>query len=79
MSRSAFAQSFKQLVGYSPHEYSTRWKLLKAATRLRQSDTRIDAIALDSDYSSSTAFSRAFKEMFNLTPREYRHHKELSS
>jgi AraC-like DNA-binding protein len=73
MSRSAFAQSFKQMVGYTPHEYSTRWKLLKAAVRLRQSDTRIDVIALDSDYASSTAFSRAFKEMFHVTPRAYRH------
>tara|TARA_R110000751_G_scaffold15290_1_gene49292 strand:- start:122602 stop:123504 length:903 start_codon:yes stop_codon:yes gene_type:complete len=72
MSRSALAHSFKKMLGYSPGEYATRWRLLKAAAILRDSDTRIETLAMDSDYTSSTAFSRAFKAMFDLTPSQYR-------
>lgn len=72
MSRSALALQFKSIIGYSPGEYSIRWKLLKASRRLTQSTESVDEIASQSGYKSSTAFSRAFQRMFSMTPSEYR-------
>lgn len=71
MSRSTFAQKFRQLVGTSPIEYLTRWRMLVASNRLRSSNENVAVIAYSLGYESESAFSTAFKRMMACSPREY--------
>jgi AraC-like DNA-binding protein len=71
MSRSSFALKFKETVGQSPMEYLTRWRMLLAADRLKNSDDSIAAIAVSLGYESESAFSTAFKRTMGCSPRQY--------
>jgi AraC-like DNA-binding protein len=80
MSRSAFALKFKETVGASPMEYLTRWRMLLAGDRLRNSGDPVSVIALSLGYESESAFSTAFKRTMGCAPRQYgdRRHPALS-
>ena len=56
MSRSIFALKFKEMVGETPMEYLTRWRMLLACDRLKNSDDSISAIALSLGYEYESAF-----------------------
>jgi AraC-like DNA-binding protein len=71
MSRSSFAQRFKEKVGESPMEYLTRWRMLLAGDRLSNSGDPISTIALSLGYESDSAFSTAFKRVMGCSPRQY--------
>ena len=71
MSRSAFAQKFKDTVGSSPMDYLTRWRMLMAADRLATSDDSISRVAPMFGYDSESAFSTAFKRVMGCSPRQY--------
>jgi AraC-like DNA-binding protein len=71
MSRSTFAQKFKQTVGTSPMEYLTRWRMLLAGDRLTNSKEGVSEIALSLGYESESAFSTAFKRVMGCSPRQY--------
>ncbi|MFZ6643240.1 AraC family transcriptional regulator [Undibacterium sp. TC4M20W] len=72
MSRSTFAMKFKNLVGESPMDYLTRWRMLLAGDRLLNSDDTISVIAPSLGYQSESAFSTAFKRVMQCSPREYK-------
>jgi AraC-like DNA-binding protein len=71
MSRSVFALRFKETVGKTPMEYLTRWRMLLAADRLKNSDDSISAIALSLSYESESAFGKAFRRVMGCSPRQY--------
>lgn len=71
MSRSTFALKFKALVGASPLEYLTRWRMLLAGDRLATSGDSVSAIAFSLGYESESAFSTAFKRVMGCSPRQY--------
>ncbi len=71
MSRSIFALKFKASVGTSPMEYLTRWRMLLAGDRLRNTDDAVSTIALSLGYQSESAFSKAFKRVMGYSPRQY--------
>ena len=71
MSRSGFAQKFKEMVGSSPIQYVSRWRMLLAGDRLSNSNEPISAIALSVGYESESAFSAAFKRIMGCPPRRY--------
>jgi len=68
MSRSAFAARFGALVGESPLEYLTRWRMQCAARDLRTGEDAVIEIAQRYGYGSEAAFSRAFKRGMGMTP-----------
>lgn len=72
MSRSNLAMRFKQVLGETPMDYLTRWRMLKAQELLRMSDKPLLDIAEDVGYGSEAAFSRAFKRQFDQSPGSYR-------
>ncbi|MEJ0048423.1 MAG: helix-turn-helix transcriptional regulator [Rhodospirillales bacterium] len=61
MSRSGFAQKFKQAVGEPPMEYLTRWRMLLAGGKLVNTGDSISVIARSLGYLSESAFSTAFQ------------------
>jgi AraC-like DNA-binding protein len=71
MSRSIFAQKFKETVGVSPMEYLTRWRMLRAGDMLVNSNDPISSIAWSLGYESESAFSTAFKRVMGCSPRQY--------
>jgi AraC-like DNA-binding protein len=72
LSRSALAERFTELVGESPMQYLTRWRLARAAQVLRSGREPIARIAERSGYESEAAFSRAFKREFGAPPAAWR-------
>ena len=72
LSRSALAERFTQLVGESPMQYLTRWRLALAARALRSGSDAIVHIAERSGYDSEAAFNRAFKREFGVPPAAWR-------
>lgn len=72
MSRSVFAQRFKEKLGEPPIDYVTRWRMLLAVQRLENSNDSISAIAPDLGYESEGAFSTAFKRVMGQSPRAFR-------
>jgi AraC-like DNA-binding protein len=71
MSRSTFAQRFKDTVGESPMEYLTRWRMLLAGDKLINSTDPVSVISLALGYESEAAFSTAFKRVMGCSPRQY--------
>lgn len=73
-----FSRIFRALVGDSPKEYLRKRRLTIAAKRLRETQDSVLDIALDSQFESNEAFTRAFKKLFGLTPDKFRSHGEPS-
>jgi len=71
ISRSPFALRFKDLVGETPLEYLTRWRMQKATALLQKGDKKLFEVAKSVGYDSDAAFSKAFKRVFSVAPREY--------
>lgn len=74
LSRSAFAQRFKETAGMAPIEYLTKWRMLTAADLLKTSDLSVAGVSEQVGYESEISFARAFKREFNVTPSHYRRH-----
>jgi AraC-like DNA-binding protein len=79
MSRSSFAQKFKETVGESPIGYLTRWRMLLAGDRLANSNDPISVISLSFGYESESAFSTAFKRVMGCSPRQYSRGRNLAA
>lgn len=71
MSRSVFALRFREIVGSTPMEYLTRWRMLLAADRLKKSSDGLSAIARSLGYESESAFGKAFRRVMGCSPRQY--------
>ena len=71
MSRSAFAARFKELLGQTPLEYVTEWRMQKAMQLLQQRDKKLIDVARSVGYESDAAFSKAFKRVVGANPGEY--------
>ncbi|QHN03436.1 AraC family transcriptional regulator [Granulicella sp. WH15] len=71
VSRSVFALRFRETVGTTPMEYLTRWRMLLAADRLKNSSDGLSAIAQSLGYESESAFGKAFRRIMGCSPRQY--------
>ncbi|APR86998.1 Transcriptional regulator, AraC family protein [Minicystis rosea] len=72
MSRSAFALRFKQLVGQSPLEYLTRFRMYKVGCELRAGNASLAEIAGGVGYESIGALNRAFRRAHGVSPAAFR-------
>ena len=71
-SRSVLAERFQLLVGASPIQYLTQWRMLLAANLLSRSNAPLTRIAEDVGYQTDTAFSRAFRREYGAPPAAWR-------
>jgi len=67
-----YSRVFKALVGDTPKEYLRKRRMTLAAKRLLTEDVGILELALECQFDSQEAFTRAFKALFNMTPAQYR-------
>lgn len=72
MSRSRFAERFRDLLGMSPMAYLSEWRLQKALAMLDDTRASVQQIAVEAGYQSPAAFTRAFAGRFGRPPSEYR-------
>lgn len=71
-SRTVIAERFGAVLGQSPIEYVTNWRMQLAAARLRAGSDSLATIAADIGYTSEAAFNRAFKRITGVTPGRWR-------
>ncbi|WJH37961.1 AraC family transcriptional regulator (plasmid) [Aliirhizobium terrae] len=69
LSRSQFAARFARVVGESPLEYLTRWRMMLAREALLERATTIAQVANDVGYGSEAAFGAAFRRVYGTSPR----------
>jgi AraC-like DNA-binding protein len=73
MSRSAFADAFTDLVGMTPMQYVTGWRMQYAYDQLLTTSQSVAQIAESCGYMSESSFSKAFKKQFDVGPGAARH------
>ena len=67
-SRSVLAERFQHLVGTSPMQYLTQWRMLMAANLLRRSNAPLSWVAEEVGYQNDTSFIRAFRREYGQPP-----------
>lgn len=72
MSRSAFAARFLDLAGEAPMQYVTRHRIRLAQASLAEGGANVGELATQLGYRSEAAFSRAFKRVTGISPRDSR-------
>lgn len=77
LDRSYFGKIFKETMGQSPQEFLIRYRMTKAAELLKLSDLSIGEISIRVGYPNQLHFSRAFKKVFDVSPRTYRQNNKI--
>lgn len=70
MSRAAFSERFRTVVGMAPMEYLTRWRM-GLACRLLREGMPVKVVCGQAGYRSPPAFTRAFTEHVGVSPRAW--------
>lgn len=69
---------FKSLKGESINTFSNKIRLQLAADYLKYTSESITTIALEIEYKSRVAFSKAFKKQYGLTPSDFRNKNNVT-
>lgn len=70
MSRAAFTERFRDVMGVPPGEYLTRWRIGVACRLLRQG-MPVKQVSGQTGYTSPSTFTRAFTASMGASPREW--------
>ncbi|WP_437338639.1 helix-turn-helix transcriptional regulator [Sorangium sp. So ce394] len=78
MSRSAFAARFRELVGETPLDHLTQWRMVRAASMMRENrPMKLAAIATAVGYESESSFGKVFRRVMDMSPGRYRRKHRL--
>jgi AraC-like DNA-binding protein len=73
MSRSSFAERFRGLVGETPLDHLTQWRVVRAANMmLANRPMKLAAIASAVGYESASSFGKVFGRVMGMSPGKYR-------
>ncbi|MGN0592891.1 MAG: AraC family transcriptional regulator [Ruminococcus sp.] len=78
LNRSYFGKIFKQAVGKSPQEFLLSYRMAKAAELLKLTQLSIGDISNAVGYENPLHFSRAFKNIYGISPRDWRNRNRIS-
>lgn len=79
LNRSYFGRIFKEALGKSPQEFLMNYRMVKAAELLKLTGFSIKDIANAVGYPNQLHFSRAFKNVYGLPPREWRNKNRITN
>lgn len=72
LSKYHFHRVFHNVVGEPVAEYIRKRRLMEAANELLNTEEKIVDIALKYQFSSQEVFTKAFKKLYGVPPREFR-------
>lgn len=72
-----FTYFFKEALGKSPQEFLMSYRMIKAAELLKLTRLSIRDISNAVGYTNQLHFSRAFKKIYGLSPREWRNQNRV--
>lgn len=78
MSRTRFAEAFRETVGLTPGSYLTEWRITVARDLLAKGRP-IKLVAEEVGYGSGPALSRAFRTATRESPREWKEGRKIRS
>ena len=71
-SKSHFSRTFKERMGINFSKYLIRVRIENAENLIRGSDKSIFDISLEVGFNDYSYFSKAFKDAYGLSPKDYR-------
>ena len=74
LNRSYFGKVFKAAMGKSPQQYLIGYRMNKAAELLKLTALSVGEVGRAVGYPNQLHFSRAFKNVYGTSPREWRKH-----
>lgn len=72
LNRNYFGKIFRNTMGKTPQEFLLSYRMAKAAQLLKETTLSIAAISSMVSYQNPLHFSRAFKNIYGCSPRQYR-------
>lgn len=78
LNRSYFGKIFKETIGKSPQDFLMSFRMAKAAELLKLTSKPVGDIGASVGYSNPLHFSRAFKTVYGLPPREWRNRNKIN-
>lgn len=72
LSRSGFANRFRERVGQAPIDYAGRWRMMLAGRRLAKGGETVSRVAASLGFLSDSAFGAAFRRVHGVSPGRYR-------
>jgi len=72
LSTAHFARMFRKSTGETPHQFVLRQRLERAKGMLRAPDTRVLDVAIACGFKTQQHFAQAFREVWRVSPTEYR-------
>lgn len=79
LNRSYFGKIFKEALGRTPQEFLLNYRMTKAAELLKLTALSIGDISQAVGYDNQLHFSRAFKNTYHISPREWRNKNHVSA
>ena len=77
--KSTLEKLFRCAMNISVHDYMVRRRMMKAAKLLHGNpEVSVLTVALQFGYSTNESFTRAFKQVWNCNPSEFRHNTRFS-
>ena len=78
LNRTYFGRIFKETVGSSPQQFLLNYRMAKAAELLKLTSLSISDIGNAVGYPNQLHFSRAFKNVYGISPREWRNRNQIA-
>jgi AraC-like DNA-binding protein len=73
VSRTVFYHKIKTLTGLTPIDFLRQKRLHIASQMILETDYNVSEIALITGFNDAKNFSKRFKEIYKLTPTQYKH------
>ncbi|MCI8785176.1 MAG: AraC family transcriptional regulator [Eubacterium sp.] len=77
LNRSYFGKIFKESTGRTPQEFLLNYRMTKATELLKLTKLAVGDISNAVGYDNPLHFSRAFKNIFGISPREWRNQNRM--